>query len=1031
MKITRAKQTVFAFLKLRERTNWLRKPILSLLILFMGVGMSFALPVTPSQAKKAAQEFFKSKSSLRGESNLSLQLLSAPNFMGEETVGLRSEDNSRDNSALYYIYNRGEHDGFVMIAGDDKLPLVLGYTLNGKFSTQHMPDNLKAFLETYQQNIKMLLKANKTSSNRLRSIETVNPLLGNIQWDQSFPWNAHTPKDSEGKNMPVGCVATATSQIMRYYKWPLQGEGKHEYIDSKSNVKRKADFTKTYDWDHMPARYDDPRTATKEEQDALGILCLHVGIAEDMGYGSNASGSFIQNVVRALRDNFKYDKRTKVINRNLKTQSQWETIIRGELNSKRPVLYAGYGQGGGHAFVCDGYDNEGLYHFNWGWGGMSDGYFDLNVLSPGALGIGGGSGGGFNEGQCIVVNFQPDKTQSTQAPNTFIEGDKMEIDLSSAIDKNASVCKMEVKLTEILALSTSVRLVLENTNDSKDKYILPQEEEVELDGRPVYPTPIKFTLQRRENELVLDSLNTEYKVYAEAKAEDGEYYRVRGLYGTPLEQIITTDEHGCIKSAKKDIDRGKISINKNGAIADLFGYEKSKITCLASNTMKREQIENTVLRIVKHSNQKLLFEFDKNVPYEMGQDNRITFFIDRLPIEPGTKVDISLKTQFKYRETTILEDVEVKKASTVREGYLIKFDETKWDQRINPESVHIKGFSIEDVATEHQPKDLAVLAYLSYDYMFSKINCIINRQDLHLKDWDGSKHEFEITLGDNPEEVSRFKEFSKVLATDRVDLHLIVFDKNTGMPVTVLEMDEIKVGFKQPKIVLYKIDIQKSEHGNISLANVDNPDAVKENTIVEVSINPDKGYEIDQLLINDVNIAPDTFFKLTKNTTIKATFKVKRPVITLTQYGEGEVVIEGADLSKSHEVDLGTQITIKATPKEGNMIKVILINGVEAENNKTYTINEDTNIIVSFILDTPVDNISSNDIVIYPNPTADLINVTNTTSNATVRLYSISGQLIKATRTDSEGSLVMNLSDLPQGIYIISIDNKIMRIEKR
>ena len=163
----------------------------------------------------------------------------------------------------------------------------------------------------------------------------------------------------------------------------------------------------------MPERYDDPSQATDEETKALSTLAYHAGVAVEMMYAPRGSGSHMPYVVRALRDHFRYDKRVSFKSRVNYTQASWEQLLRSELTAACPVVYSGYGRGG-HAFVCDGYDAEGLFHINWGWGGMSDGYFNLNYLVPSDLGIGGGAGGGYSLGQGAVIGIMPDRTGTSQ-----------------------------------------------------------------------------------------------------------------------------------------------------------------------------------------------------------------------------------------------------------------------------------------------------------------------------------------------------------------------------------------------------------------------------------------------------------------------------------------------------------------------------------------------------------------------------------------------------------------------------------------
>lgn len=361
-----------------------------LALLIASVAISFSLyaePVTPSQARRIAER-----------------------FLGTHSKSIKSTITPRTSSgtdiAPYYVFNT-DGRGFVIVSGDDAIGSIIGYSDSGTFSIEDAPSNLTTWLDTYSR---YATKATKCISTQVIKSGTpiVEPLLANILWAQGSPFNAKCPTyTSQGTttNYYVGCVATAMSQIMRYYKYPQQGTGSHSY---KSNIgDLSADFgNTTYQWDDMLENYTG--TSTQEQRDAVATLCAQVGVSVNMTYEPSGSGAYSQLVPGALKNYFGYDKGISYLVRDYYTSDEWMSFIKQELDAKRPVYYSASNDDGlgGHAFVCDGYDSNGFVYINWGWEGKSNGYFMVNYLNPDDLGIGSGSGG-YNTGQEIIIGIQP------------------------------------------------------------------------------------------------------------------------------------------------------------------------------------------------------------------------------------------------------------------------------------------------------------------------------------------------------------------------------------------------------------------------------------------------------------------------------------------------------------------------------------------------------------------------------------------------------------------------------------------------
>lgn len=317
--------------------------------------------------------------------------------------------------APYYVFNRGNNQGFVIISGDDELTQIVGYSDKGHFSEEQMPVSLRNYLGNYANYVDRVQRGEARGyMQNLQAAEPVVEPFVTSHWNQDAPFNDLCPyDDAAGGRTVTGCVATAMAQAMNYWEWPKQGQGSHsyEYPNYPPQIywpfgRLSVDFSKSvYDWNNMIDDYVQGEY-TDEQGSAVAKLMYDCGVSVDMYYSTSASGAADQTVATALSTYFGYN--CKFYYRDAYMSDEFFKLIATELDAKRPVLFAGTGEAGGHEFVIDGYDTNRFLHVNWGWSGMSDGYFDMNLMNPGNLGIGGG-GGGFSEMQSILV-MQPDET---------------------------------------------------------------------------------------------------------------------------------------------------------------------------------------------------------------------------------------------------------------------------------------------------------------------------------------------------------------------------------------------------------------------------------------------------------------------------------------------------------------------------------------------------------------------------------------------------------------------------------------------
>ena len=332
------------------------------------------------------------------------------------SVRLTHTETTSQNVPLYYVYNIAE-GGFIIASADDRASSLLGYTDSGDFDGAKQNQSFMAWLKDCRKALSYIgsmPETTRSTSAETRALDTsVSPLLGEIRWNQNEPYNLLTPlrvdysndkADPDTVHAPTGCVATAVAQVMKYYEWPVTGTGSHTNLN---DIEQTIDFSQsTYQWSKMLPAYEGGES--EESQLAVAQLMNDVGCALDMEYGYDRSGAFYDEALRALANYFGYDKNMRLKYRSECSSEEWNDLLQTELNEQRPLIFnAGASSGGVHEFIVDGYDVNGLYHVNWGWGGRANGYFDINLMAPDFQGI-GGYAGGYTIGQSVIMGVRPD-----------------------------------------------------------------------------------------------------------------------------------------------------------------------------------------------------------------------------------------------------------------------------------------------------------------------------------------------------------------------------------------------------------------------------------------------------------------------------------------------------------------------------------------------------------------------------------------------------------------------------------------------
>ncbi len=313
-------------------------------------------------------------------------------------------------SDAYYVFNN-DAGGFVIIAGDDAVTPVLGYTSTGSFDAENLPDGLKDLLKSYERQIAALgdnYVANQTAT---RAAFTGEKLLKTAEWNQNAPFNKYTPN-----NYVTGCVATAGAIVMKHHGYPAKGTGSHSYTWNGKDL--TANFEHDYDWANMPTKYT---VGNDEAFDGVARLMSDLGVAVEMKYAKGGSGASMEDLLTALKKYFGYSKYARLLAIADLGAEVWNDRLRAEIDANRPILYSAVDSNkGGHSFVIDGYKDE-SFSVNWGWGGYCDGFYRIGALNPET----GGKplGDQYNLSQSAVFSLQPSDGEEVISNLGFIKVD--------------------------------------------------------------------------------------------------------------------------------------------------------------------------------------------------------------------------------------------------------------------------------------------------------------------------------------------------------------------------------------------------------------------------------------------------------------------------------------------------------------------------------------------------------------------------------------------------------------------------------
>ena len=362
------------------------------------VALASANPVSENQALSVASRF------MEGKSLTPVAMQRANRAPGQ-------------SHAAYYVFNAQASDGYIIVAGDDRAPAILGYSDNGTFDPTNVPEAMQALLDSYAAQIAQLPDAMQIPQQVNRT--PIAPLLKSI-WGQSEPFNYYLPftrttTDNNGVtrawHAKTGCVATAMAQVMYYYKYPDQTSvaipAYTSVGEDNTTLERPELPATTFDWSAMKDAYNSMDSANASGQ-AVAHLMEYCDQALQMRFSKSTSSAVTAIIPGTLSFFFDYSPNMRYVSRDNYSTTEWENLLYSELQAKRPVVYRGHKNPGGHAFVCDGCDANGLFHINWGWNSLSNGYFLLRDLNPQAQGVGSASGNcGYVYDQAMVIGIKP------------------------------------------------------------------------------------------------------------------------------------------------------------------------------------------------------------------------------------------------------------------------------------------------------------------------------------------------------------------------------------------------------------------------------------------------------------------------------------------------------------------------------------------------------------------------------------------------------------------------------------------------
>lgn len=410
--------------------------------IFASILTTFAKQITPEQSRLVAEEVLSSSATLRNNSS-DLELV--------QTVYDKSGD-LRSETVLYYVYKITEDKGFVIVSGDDCFYPVIGYSLENRYETDNVPPNFRLWMDDVESGISKAIRENKQATERtakawdaylnddthsLRSSQAVGALI-ETKWDQGEPFNKNCV--FSGTTTSAGCIATVMAQIMNYYKYPRTGTNAiPAYITKtqKYHVSGIPVSEMTYNWSILRNIYSYDATGASIEE--VNKLMFHCAVSVETDFDPESSNANTKNAAVALANYFGYDQGTHYKSRIYYSDDEWKAILKAELDRLHPIIYTGQrSTGSGHGFICDGYDDKDLFHFNFGWTGAHDGFYTIDGIQ-------------FPYYNTAIIGIQPDTGENNNVPSEVVIGPNQ----GSYIFRDISSATTEISQNEDFSVNGS------------------------------------------------------------------------------------------------------------------------------------------------------------------------------------------------------------------------------------------------------------------------------------------------------------------------------------------------------------------------------------------------------------------------------------------------------------------------------------------------------------------------------------------------------------------------------------------------
>lgn len=316
----------------------------------------------------------------------------------------------------FFIFNRTDAPGFVIIAGDDSVSPVIGYSFENGFGKGEMPSNLRYWLEGVRGAILLARETGAPVVNQTPRLGNTVKQLETADWDQGAPYNRECPTYGDQQAL-TGCIATAAAIVCQYNRWPDQGNGSTAaYMTETRHISMAARKLGSYNYDLMPNTYVPGQYSEEQANEVARLMAdIGAGVKADYARQDGTAATALQQL-SCMTTYMRYSKEARLLFRAGYEDDQWAEMLRAEIDANRPVLYsaASSSGAGGHAFVLDGYTSDGMFCFNWGWSGSANGAYEIRGMAP------AGSGYSFNAYHEAIFGLVPDKEGTTSYSDNLV-----------------------------------------------------------------------------------------------------------------------------------------------------------------------------------------------------------------------------------------------------------------------------------------------------------------------------------------------------------------------------------------------------------------------------------------------------------------------------------------------------------------------------------------------------------------------------------------------------------------------------------